>query len=339
MRSQTHLRRRSRTKTVLIPLSKPPPSLLLHSFKTNSRLADTRNSVLITGTSLNGIGFYAAQVIAKYAHLVIITGYNSERLKLSRDAIQNEVPGANIRLLTLDLSSLSAVRDAAAEVNAYAEPLHIIIHNAAAALVPLKLTKDGKTERQIATAHIGPFLFTKLILTKILASSSTTYVPRVVTVSSDGHLSASAMNFNLFRNPEAEPKSTLGFTIYSQAKSANILFVKELSKRSGGRINGYSLHPGGTYTEESIETFREMGAIGDDGILKMENYDWKTLPQGAATIVTAAFDPRLNDLPGSFLEDSNIAADDRVAKHCKDPANAEKLWEVTEEVIGEKFEF
>ncbi|KAK7065089.1 short-chain dehydrogenase/reductase family protein [Favolaschia claudopus] len=301
-------------------------------------------NVLITGTSLNGIGFYAAQVIAKYANLVIITGYNSERLKLSRDAIQNEVPGANIRLLILDLSSLSAVRNAAAEVNAYSEPLHVIIHNAAAALVPLKLTEDGKTERQIATAHIGPFLFTKLVLAKILASATSTYVPRVVTVSSDGHLSASAMNFNLFRNPGSEPKSTLGFTIYSQAKSANILFVKELSKRSGGRINGYSLHPGVVLTnfiqkEESIETFREMGAIGDDGILKMENYEWKTLPQGAATIVTAAFDPRLNDLPGSFLEDSNIAADDRVAEHCKDPANAEKLWEVTEEVIGEKFEF
>lgn len=35
--------------------------------------------VLITGTSVNGIGFEAARVIAKYANLVIITGYNAER--------------------------------------------------------------------------------------------------------------------------------------------------------------------------------------------------------------------------------------------------------------------
>lgn len=35
--------------------------------------------VLITGTSMNGIGFEAARTIAKHANLLIITGYNSER--------------------------------------------------------------------------------------------------------------------------------------------------------------------------------------------------------------------------------------------------------------------
>lgn len=35
--------------------------------------------VLITGTSLNGIGFETALAIAKYASLVVITGYSAER--------------------------------------------------------------------------------------------------------------------------------------------------------------------------------------------------------------------------------------------------------------------
>lgn len=35
--------------------------------------------VLITGTSINGLGFESARVIAKHANLVIITGYNEER--------------------------------------------------------------------------------------------------------------------------------------------------------------------------------------------------------------------------------------------------------------------
>jgi hypothetical protein len=38
--------------------------------------------VLITGTSVNGIGFETARVLAKHANLIIITGHNSERLKL-----------------------------------------------------------------------------------------------------------------------------------------------------------------------------------------------------------------------------------------------------------------
>jgi short-subunit dehydrogenase involved in D-alanine esterification of teichoic acids len=37
-------------------------------------------SVLVTGTSVGGIGFEAARVIAKYANLVIITGHNADRL-------------------------------------------------------------------------------------------------------------------------------------------------------------------------------------------------------------------------------------------------------------------
>ncbi|KAJ7848543.1 hypothetical protein B0H13DRAFT_2674987 [Mycena leptocephala] len=70
-------------------------------------------NVLITGTSLNGIGFEAARVIAKHANLVIITGYNDERLKLSEDAIKKDVPTANIRRLTLDLGSFAGIRKAA----------------------------------------------------------------------------------------------------------------------------------------------------------------------------------------------------------------------------------
>jgi hypothetical protein len=47
------------------------------------------------------------------------------RLKLSEDVIKKDIPTANIRRLTLDLSSLAGVRKAAAEVNTYPEPIHV----------------------------------------------------------------------------------------------------------------------------------------------------------------------------------------------------------------------
>ncbi|KAJ6450119.1 hypothetical protein C8R47DRAFT_1230387 [Mycena vitilis] len=68
----------------------------------------------------------------QHANLVIIMGYSVERLKISQDAIKKDLPSANIRRLQLDLSSLAAVRFAAAEVNAYPEPLQVLINNAAA---------------------------------------------------------------------------------------------------------------------------------------------------------------------------------------------------------------
>ncbi|KAJ7473582.1 hypothetical protein B0H11DRAFT_2429923 [Mycena galericulata] len=297
-------------------------------------------NVLITGTSLNGIGFEAARVLAKHANLVIITGYNAERVKLSYEAIKNELPSANIRRLTLDLASLDGVRKAAAEVNAYAEPLHVLIHNAAATIGPFKLTTDG-LESQMAVNHVGPFLLTKLLAPKLLASATETYIPRVVFVSSAGHAASTGVDFDAITAPNREKYSISA--AYLQSKSANILTALELSKRSGGKINAYSLHPGAIFTnilqkEESIAEMQALGILRPDGGPNEENFQWKTIPQGAATVLTAAFDPRLGDQPGAYLNDSTVS-NESVAPHSSDPANAERLWTVTEDIIGEKFTF
>ncbi|KAJ7238308.1 hypothetical protein B0H12DRAFT_1137500 [Mycena haematopus] len=297
-------------------------------------------TVLVTGTSLNGIGFETARVIAKHANLIIITGYNLERLKLSEEAIKQEVPSANVRPLVLDLSSLSAVRKAAAEANAYPEPLHVLIHNAAAATGPFKLTIDN-LEHQVATAHIGPFLLTKLLAPKLLASSSAGTVPRVVFVSSIAHGLCPGIDFTTLGRPDAAVHTAFG--AYSVGKSANVLTARALSSRSKGRINAYSLHPGGILTnmiqkEEAIEALQGVGILRPDGQPNTDTIPWKTMAQGAATTVTAAFDPRLNDIPGAYLVDC-APANEKVSAYCADPANGEKLWTATEEIIGETFTF
>jgi NAD(P)-dependent dehydrogenase (short-subunit alcohol dehydrogenase family) len=170
------------------------------------------------------------------------------------------VPSANIRSLTLDLSSLAAVRKAAAEVIAYPEPLHVspifssqcynlsqnfpqvLINNAAATIGRFILTVDG-LESQIATNHFGPFLFTKLLTPKLLASGTASYTPRVVFVSSMAHAVDTAVDFSAIGRPDQENYQTM--PAYSRTKSANIITAIELSKRSKGSINAYSLHPGG----------------------------------------------------------------------------------------------
>ncbi|KAJ7761179.1 hypothetical protein DFH07DRAFT_423986 [Mycena maculata] len=297
-------------------------------------------NVLITGTSLNGLGFEAARVISKHANLVIITGYNVERLKLSEETIRKDVPGANIRRLILDLASLDGVRKAATEVNAYSEPLHVLIHNAAAAVGPFKLTVDN-LESQMATAHFGPFLFTKLLAPKLLASATAAYTPRVVFVSSKVHAMGAGVNFDTIAAPPDAEKYD-DSDAYAQSKSANILTAIELSRRSKGRINAYSLHPGLIFTNinqtaEAVAKLQAMGIVGPDG-LPNDKFHWKTIPQGAATIVAAAFDPRLSGQPGAYLEDSTVATQ-AVAPHSSDPANSERLWAVTEKIIGEEFAF
>ncbi|KAJ6584395.1 hypothetical protein B0H19DRAFT_926005, partial [Mycena capillaripes] len=198
-------------------------------------------NVLVTGTCVGGIGFETALAIAKYANLVIITGHNSERLRIAEDTIKKQIPSANLRPLCFDLSSLAAVRKAAAEVNAYPESLRVLIHNAAGGIGSLKLTVDN-LESQMATNHIGPFLFTKLIAPKILATRTAEYTPRVISVSSGGYAMSNGVNFETFGKPD--PESYTIFNGYVETKAANVLMGIELSKRSKGQINAYSLHPG-----------------------------------------------------------------------------------------------
>ncbi|KAJ7184871.1 hypothetical protein C8R46DRAFT_1343859 [Mycena filopes] len=298
-------------------------------------------NVLITGTSLNGIGFETARVIAKHAKLVIITGYNFERLQLSEEALKREVPSGNIRPLVLDLSSLAAVRKAAAEVNSWSEPLHVLIHNAAATIGPFKLTADN-LESQVATDHIGPFLLTKLLAPKLLAAGTSTYVPRVIFLSSSAHNFPGAIGVNFDTLGKPNPAVYKPFDAYFQGKSSGILAAIELSRRSKGRINAYSVDPGVIFTninqkEESIAHMQEYGILGPDG-QPSQQFEWKTIPQGASTTLVAAFDTRLNAVPGAYLADG-VDATKSVAAHSSDLGNAERLWTLTEEIVGEKFAF
>ncbi|KAJ7839008.1 NAD-P-binding protein, partial [Mycena olivaceomarginata] len=295
-------------------------------------------NVLVTGTSINGIGFETARVIAKHANLVVITGYNSERLRLTEEAIKKDVPGANIRPLVLDLSSLAAVRKAAAEVNAYSEPLHVLIHNAAASGGPFALTVDG-FETQLATAQIGPFLLTKLLAPKLLATVSASYTPRVVFVSSMAHAFGTVDLSSVVAHPDQAKFNSSG--AYFQAKSANILFASELSKRVAGedqRVQLTSRRPAVIFTNISEKEGNKgdlinMGILNPDGSPNTEKVTWKTIPQGAATQV-----PRFTPKPGAYLSDA-VEASDQIAPHASDPETAAKLWTATEEAVGEKFAF
>ncbi|KAK7038608.1 hypothetical protein R3P38DRAFT_3182697 [Favolaschia claudopus] len=210
-------------------------------------------NVLITGTSMGGIGFETARVLAKYARLVIITGHNAERLQLSENAIKKESPTANIRTVLLDLASLASIRKAAAELSEL-DGLHVLIHNAAAPIGPFKLTRDN-LESQAATDHIGPFLLTSLLSQKLLSTSTSTststnsasasnkFIPRVVWVSSSAHATIPAFELNqvlhlgMGMGKEGEERYD-AMKVYANVKAANVLMAAEVGRRGGGEGEG-----------------------------------------------------------------------------------------------------
>lgn len=143
-------------------------------------------TVLITGPSPGSLGGYFAQNIAKAnPAYIILAGRNTTKLEQCTKEIQLESPKVKIRTLKLDLSSLQSTRDAAAEVvNNWDDVpvIDVLVNNAGIMAPEYRVSVDG-FESQFATNHLGPFIFTNLVMKKIVKSAS----PRIVVVASDGH--------------------------------------------------------------------------------------------------------------------------------------------------------
>lgn len=141
--------------------------------------------ILVTGVSPNGLGaFFVEHIAIAQPRLVILAGRNPSKIQATSDAVAKVSSNVQTRTLQLDLESINQVKKAGATINGWADVPHIdvLVNNAGIMACPYAKTEDG-LERQFATSHMGPFLFTNLIMTKILASSA----PRIVNVSSDGH--------------------------------------------------------------------------------------------------------------------------------------------------------
>ncbi|MEM6634526.1 MAG: hypothetical protein AAF667_01425 [Pseudomonadota bacterium] len=128
---------------------------------------------------------------------------------------------------------------------------------------------------------------------------------------------------------------------YGQSKTANALFAVELNKRLADKgAEAFAVHPGVIQTElarHMTEEDMEMFAGGiESGAIPI-----KTVPQGAATQVYAATAPELSGQGGAYLADVQIApieADtedfSKVRPYAIDPASAERLWQVSEEMVN-----
>lgn len=141
--------------------------------------------VLVTGISPGSLGAYFIQAIAKAGpSCLILAARNPEKAQQTANEVSAAQPTVKTRTLELDLGLFKNVRQAADEVNSWDDVpvIDVLVNNAGIMAPEYKVTDDG-FESQLATNHLGPFLFTNLIIEKILASKR----PRVVMVSSDGH--------------------------------------------------------------------------------------------------------------------------------------------------------
>lgn len=300
---------------------------------------------LVTGVSA-GLGVETARTLAAHGAQVVGAARDLDKARAATEQVQNDADanGGSFELVELDLANLESVRACAEGLLAKGEPFDVIIANAGVMAPPLGHTVDG-FETQFGTNHLGHFVLVNRIASLIREGG------RLINLSSAGHRYA---NVDL-EDPNFEQTPYEPFVGYGRSKTANILFAVAFDKRHRDRgVRAAAVHPGGILTElgrymdpeqiqKMLDQIKQQAAAEGK-----EAFQWKTIPQGAATSVWAGVVAPADEIGGQYCENchvSQIVPDDvplpigkeGVRGYALDPANAEALWKKSEELVGESF--
>ena len=114
---------------------------------------------------------------------IILAGRNESKITPVTERIKALNGKIKVTFLQVDLADQASIRAAAAEINTSVEKIDYMINCAGVMAVPtFETTKDG-IEMQFGLNHIGHFLFTNLIIGKIVAAGKGA---RIVNVTSTG---------------------------------------------------------------------------------------------------------------------------------------------------------
>jgi NAD(P)-dependent dehydrogenase (short-subunit alcohol dehydrogenase family) len=302
--------------------------------------------ILVTGVSA-GIGVETARSLAAHgAHVVgaarDLTKAKGATAQVQKDAAAN---GGSFELVELDLGSLKSVRACADALLAKREPFDVVIANAGVMATPFGHTADG-FETQFGTNHLGHFVLVNRIAPLIRAGG------RLINLTSAGHrISNVDLDDPNFEQTPYEP-----FVAYGRSKTANILFAVAFDKRHRERgVRAAAVHPGVIQTElgrfmdpsqmqRLIDNMNQQLAAEGKG-----PFQFKTVPQGAATSVWAGVVAPADEIGGRYCANCRVGeivpdnvtlsgVSEGVRGYALDPTTAEALWKKSEELVGETFE-
>ncbi|OBK73257.1 SDR family NAD(P)-dependent oxidoreductase [Mycobacterium sp. 1274761.0] len=282
----------------------------------------TGRTAIVTGAS-SGIGVETARALSAAGATVTLAVRNTAEGQRVADEIRADTGNRRVSVGEINLSDLASV---AAFVRAWTGPLDILVNNAGVMAVPeLTLAASGH-ELHFATNHLGHFALAIGLHDALAAADGA----RVVSVSSGGHLRSPVV----FDDIDYAFRDYDRFGAYGQSKTANVLFAVEATRRwADDGITANALMPGAIFDTRLGRHVDAGHAAAAATQLRL-----KTVEQGAATSVLLAASPLLDGTGGRYFEDCNEArlVDRRgapgtggVAPYALDPANAERLWDVS----------
>jgi retinol dehydrogenase 12 len=277
-------------------------------------MGETTGRVCVVTGASGGIGKAAAKELARRGATVALVVRSRERGQAARAEIERDTGNGDARIVLCDLSRQADVRRAAGELLAAFPRIDVLLNNAAVHTWRRTLSADG-IELQWAVNHLAPFLLTGLLLPRLAGSAPA----RVVTVSSNAHEMADLRWDDL----EMRRRRYRGFRQYGNTKRANVLFTRELARRTAGTgVTANALHPGTVATDLLLNGFPPI---------RLFRRWLRTPEQGAATAVYLATSPEGAGVSGEYFVDERPVA---LPPAARDDESARRLWEISERMTS-----
>ena len=269
---------------------------------------------IVTGGN-TGIGKETARGLAQRGATVVLACRDVVKAGAARDDIARSTGLRNVEVEALDLGSTASIRAFAERFKAKHARLDVLVNNAGVWTTSRGATSDG-FESTFGVNHLGTFLLTQELLPLLKSSAPS----RVVVLSSALHYRGKMGWDDL----QYERRKYSGPAAYSQSKLANVLFTIALARRlEGTKVTVNAVHPGVVATELARDFPRLL--------MKIANLFMLTPEQGAACSLHVATAPELSGVTGQYFEKSRIKA---AAKASLDEAAQERLWELSERLLG-----
>jgi len=277
-------------------------------------------TVLVTGAN-SGIGYETALALASRGATVGLVCRNKERGEAAQAQIKSLAGNQNVDLFHYDLASQAETARLVDDVKSRYDRLDVLVNNAGVVLMQRDVSPDGY-ELTFAINHLAPFQLTIGLIDLLKASTPS----RVVTVSSTMHNRGDIY----FDDLQLEQKYGT-FRAYGQSKLANVLFARELAKRTADTgITSTSMHPGGVATNFAMENNGWKGRLYKR-ISPLARLVMRSPAKGAETVIWLASSPDATAANGSYFQDKKVKATSKIAQ---DDDIAARLWKVSAELTG-----
>ncbi|XP_069561667.1 retinol dehydrogenase 12 [Brachyistius frenatus] len=281
-------------------------SLFVPKWSSDVRL-DGKTAIVTGGNT--GIGKETAKDLAGRGARVILACRDMVKGEQAAGDILREMMGAKVVARQLDLADTKSICLFAENIYNTEKALHYLINNAGVAMCPYAKTVDGY-EMQFGVNHLGHFFLTFLLLDLLKHSAPS----RIINVSSGAHAMGKIQFEDLGGEKDYHPVRA-----YAQSKLANVLFTRELAKRTEVLgVMAYSIDPGMVNTEITRHFRRPLV-----GLIKNLGFLLKTPAEGAYTIIHCTVTPENQLLTGGYYKDCASAYNTRAGQ---DDGTALKLW-------------